>query len=41
MTNNNYVALVNDEAVWHINVAFNCINTDIDFINMILLNSNY
>jgi hypothetical protein len=41
MMNNNYTALTNDEVVWHINVTFNCINTDVNFINMILLNSNY
>jgi hypothetical protein len=46
--NKNYTPLTNDEMIWHINTAFNCLiedttftNTVNDFINMILLNSNY
>lgn len=46
--NKNYTPLTNDEMIWHINTAFNCLIGDAtftnivnDFINMILLNSNY
>ena len=42
MTNNNYVALPNEDVIWHINVAFNCVGVEaLDFINTILLNANY
>lgn len=42
MKSNNYSPLPNNEMIWHINTAFNCIGVEIiDFINMILLNSTY
>lgn len=39
---NSYIALSNEDVIWHLNVAFNCMGVEVlEFINTILLNSNY